>query len=294
MNFLIADTFTASLARLTGDEQKAAKTTAFDLQVDPSSPGLSFHKLDKAKDKNFWSVRVGRDVRLIVHRTAGSILLCYVGHHDDAYGWAERRKLETHPVTGAAQLVEIRERVQEIVVPTFVEPAEKRPPPKPPLFASVSDQELLEYGVPPEWLGDVRQATEDTLFVVAEYLPQEAAEALLDLATGSRPRVPQPLAAAESDPFAHRDAQRRFRVVENVEELERALEYPWDKWGVFLHPAQRAVIERSFNGPARVSGSAGTGKTVVALHRTVSLARRYPDARVLLTTFSDVLANAFA
>jgi hypothetical protein len=60
MDFRIADTFTDSLARLTGDEQKAVKTTAFDLQIDPASPGLSFHRLDKAKDKRFWSVRVGR------------------------------------------------------------------------------------------------------------------------------------------------------------------------------------------------------------------------------------------
>ena len=97
MTFLIADTFTDSLARLTGDEQKAAKTTAFDLQMDPSAPGLSFHRLDKAKDKRFWSVRVNADIRLIVHRTDASLLLCYVDHHDRAYAWAERRKLETHP-----------------------------------------------------------------------------------------------------------------------------------------------------------------------------------------------------
>ena len=70
MDFRIADTFTDSLARLTGDEQKAVKTTAFDLQVNPASPGMSFHKLDKAKDKNFWSVRVSSDIRLIVHKTA--------------------------------------------------------------------------------------------------------------------------------------------------------------------------------------------------------------------------------
>src|SRR4029079_10465893 len=95
MEFLIADTFTDSLARLAGEEQKAVKTTAFDLQLDPASPGLSFHKLDKAKDKNFWSVRVNRDIRLIVHRTQRSLLLCYVDHHDKAYAWAERRKLET-------------------------------------------------------------------------------------------------------------------------------------------------------------------------------------------------------
>src|SRR5215469_12927215 len=109
MEFRIADTFTESLARLMGDEQKAVKTTAFDLQLNPANPGMSFHKLDKARDKNFWSVRVNSDIRIIVHRSAGSLLLCYVAHHDPAYKWAERRKLETHPSTGAAQLVEIRE-----------------------------------------------------------------------------------------------------------------------------------------------------------------------------------------
>ena len=88
MEFRIADTFTDSLARLTAQEQKAAKTTAFDLQLNPASPGLSFHKLDRAKDSNFWSVRVNADIRIIVHRTASSILLVYVDHHDDAYRWA--------------------------------------------------------------------------------------------------------------------------------------------------------------------------------------------------------------
>lgn len=295
MEFRIADTFTDSLARLTGDEQKAVKTTAFDLQLNPVNPGMSFHKLDKAKDKNFWSVRVSSDIRLIVHRSASSLLLCYVGHHDDAYSWAKRRKLETHPKTGAAQLVEIRETVKEIVVPVYVQtelplvPAETGE--KPPLFASKVDDELLGYGVPAEWLADVKKATEDTLLVLADHLPEEAAEALLELATGGKPRVPQP-ATPDTSPFEHPDAQRRFRIMAKLEELERALDYPWDKWMVFLHPDQRDLVERDYNGPARVSGSAGTGKTIVALHRAAILARKHPDARVLLTTFSDPLANA--
>src|SRR3989338_5798002 len=121
MEFRIADTFTDSLARLTGGEQKLVKTTAFDLQLDPVNPGMSFHKLARAKDTRFWSVRVSSDLRLIVHRTPDSLLLCYVDHHDRAHAWAERRKRETHHATGAAQLVEIRERVQEIVVPTYVQ-----------------------------------------------------------------------------------------------------------------------------------------------------------------------------
>ncbi len=289
MDFRIADTFTDSLARLTGEEQKLVKTTAFDLQVDPANPGMSFHRLDKVKDKNFWSVRVNKDIRLIVHRSDSSLLLCYVDHHDRAYAWAERRRLETHPKTGAAQWVEIRERVQEVVVPTFVPAPITAPVPRL-LFEHLDDEALLGYGVPSEWLTDVRQANEDSLLVLADHLPAEAAEALLELATGGRP-APRPTVVA-ADAFEHPDAQRRFRVMTNVEELERALESPWDKWSVFLHPDQRQLIERDYSGPARVSGSAGTGKTIVALHRAAFLARSNPEARVLLTTFSDILANS--
>jgi mRNA-degrading endonuclease RelE of RelBE toxin-antitoxin system len=290
MDFRIADTFTDSLARLTSDEQKAVKTTAFDLQMNPASPGLSFHKLDKAKDKNFWSVRVSGDIRLIIHKTEDGLLLCYVDHHDKAYDWAERRKLETHPKTGAAQLVEIRETVKEVVVPVYVQ-AEMPAPPMPCLFADKPDEELLGYGVPDEWLSDVRQATEASLLMLADRLPGEAAEALLELATGGKPRGAQP-ARPVTNPFDHPDAQRRFRVMSGVEELQRALDFPWEKWTIFLHPEQRQWVERDYAGPARVSGSAGTGKTIVALHRAVHLAQAHPNARVLLTTFSDTLANA--
>ena len=201
-----------------------------------------------------------------------------------------RRKLEKHPKTGAAQLVEVRETVQEITVPHYVE-AEQEAPPGPPVFADVSDDDLLAYGVPEEWLEDVREADEDTVLELADHLPGEAAEALLELATGGSPQFAQPADTVE-DPFEHPDAQRRFRVMKDVEELERALEFPWEKWTLFLHPEQRELVEKEYSGPARISGSAGTGKTVVALHRAAHLTREEPDARVLLTTFSDALANA--
>ncbi len=291
MDFLIADTFTDSLSRLTGEEQKAVKTTAFDLQMNPINPGMSFHKLEHGRDPRFWSVRASSDIRLIVHRTDTSLLICYVDHHDKAYAWAERRKLETHPKTGAAQLVEVRETVQEIWVPKVVE-AGAPTTQKPRLFTQVSDDTLLGYGVPPEWLAEVQRATEDSLLELAEHLPSEAAEALLELATGGTPKVAQPVPT--TDPFEHPDAQRRFRVMANADELALALDYPWDKWTIFLHPAQRQWVERTYTGPARVSGSAGTGKTIVALHRAVFLARTHPDSRVLLTTFSETLAYALS
>lgn len=288
MEFRIADTFQESLANLTNQEQKAVKTTAFDLQIDPSRPGLKFHRIDRSRDKHFWSVRVNRDLRIVVHKTNKSLLLCYVDHHDDAYGWAERRKIERHPKTGAAQIVEVREKTIE--VPVYVAPEEALATESAsPILGDVDEEELLSYGVPEEWLDDVRGATEDTILDVVDHLPAEAAEAVLDLAVGE---TPQPVAAkAADDPFEHPDAQRRFRTIEDRNELERALEFPWDKWSVFLHPSQRSIVTGEYGGPARVAGSAGTGKTVVALHRAVHLLEENPDARVLLTTISDPLAR---
>ena len=297
MEFRIADTFTDSLSRLTAQEQKAVKTTAFDLQLNPASPGMKFHKIDRAKDPNFWSLRVNADIRLVVHKSAASLLLVYVDHHDDAYKWAERRKIERHPSTGAMQLVEIRERVEEVEPerPRTIEPTPAivtvPSPPKPKLFENLRKFELMAFGVPEDWVDTVRSVDEDGLFEIIHHLPQEAQEALLKLAVGERPEPPKPLPVA-ADPFSHPDAQRRFRVLTNVAELERALEFPWEKWAVFLHPDQRSLVERTFGGPARISGSAGTGKTIVALHRAVHLARGAKDSRVLLTTFSTALANA--
>ena len=113
----------------------------------------------------------------------------------------------------------------------------------------------------------------------------EATEALLLFATGGHP---QPIAITD-DPFEHPDASRRFKVLENEVELAAALEAPWEKWTTFLHPAQRDFVTRDFNGPARVIGSAGTGKTIVALHRAVRLAKENPEHKVLLATFNYTL-----
>jgi hypothetical protein len=134
-----------------------------------------------------------------------------VDHHDRAYSWAERRKLEIHPTTGAAQLVEIRELVREVTVERYVE-REPAPAAKPLLFEAESDESLLSYGVPPEWLEEVRSATEDTVLELADHLPAEAGQTLPELATGGRPVAAAPAPAAK-DAIEHPDAQRRFRVV---------------------------------------------------------------------------------
>lgn len=297
MNFLIADSFTASFNKLSGMDQKAVKASVFDLQMDPTGNGLQLHRIDKSKDPNFWSARVSRDIRLVVHKTGDSLLVAYVGHHDDAYAWAERRRIEAHPRTGAIQIVEVRERVEEVAPPTALdlvlpEPT-KQAAVKPLPFGALDDNALLSVGVPADWLADVRAANEDGFFALAEHLPAEAAEALLQYATTGKLEAPAPVPAA-ADPFAHPDALRRIRLIVGQEELEQALTFPWEKWGVFLHPSQRALVERGFSGPARVAGSAGTGKTIVAIHRAVRFARDNPNARVLLASFSEPLAAELA
>jgi len=286
MTFRIADTFSAALTKLSGQEQKAAKTAAFDAQMNPDNPGHQMHRVDRARDPHFWTARVNRDIRLVLHKKDGATLLAWVGHHDDAYAWAVRRRIDVHPRTGAAQIVEIRETVEDVIIQRYVEEAVK----KPRLFAYEDDDALLSWGVPEDWLDTVRDATEDTVLDIAGHLPAEAGEALLQAATGERPA---PAAHAE-DPYEHPDAVRRFRLTTTEADLAAALEAPWERWAVWLHPAQKEFVHRDFNGPARVIGSAGTGKTVVALHRAARLARENDAARVLLTTFNDRLADGLS
>jgi mRNA-degrading endonuclease RelE of RelBE toxin-antitoxin system len=339
MDFRIADTFTDALTRLPAQEQKSVKVSVMDLQLDPSAPGLQMHRIDKSKDANFWSARVSRDIRLILHKTAASILVAYVDHHDKAYAWAERRRIDVHPRTGAVQIVEVQELVEQAQPELFRAWQDPAPaavpdalpaPAVPGLFAGLAEEDLLSVGVPEDWLMSVREASEGRFYELADHLPGEASEALLEYAaTGVLMRTASPSATLESgtgsrsaevrifeqaastepaslafqqglpvgpeqtvvDPYQHPDTLRRIVTVGSADDLQAALDAPWDKWSVFLHPSQRAVVERSFNGPARVAGSAGTGKTVVALHRAVRLIRNDPTARLLLTTFSEPLAN---
>jgi hypothetical protein len=291
MRFAIANTFQKALQKLEGKDAAAArlaKQTAFDFQMNPTQPGFSFERLNKSKDPNFWSLRVSDDIRIIAHRAPDTVTMCYVDRHDDAYHWAERRRFEIHPETGAAQIVEIRETVREIT-----KVIEKQV--KPPLFAGFDADYLFALGIPKEWLDAVRLVSEDHFDALIGHLPDEAVERLLDLAAGNPVPRPTPVrGVTDATALLHPDAQRRFRVIDNQQELRQALDFPWDQWIVFLHPTQRSVVERSFNGPARVTGSAGTGKSVVALHRAAWLARQNPKAKILLTTFSKTLATRLA
>jgi plasmid maintenance system killer protein len=196
MEFQIYPAFIDSLARLTAEEQKAAKIAALDLQINRAQPSLRFHRLEKLKARDFWSAWVNDDLRLIVHHAKSRLLFCYAGHHNRAYDWARGHKIETDPGTRAAKLVELPEAVQGIAVPDYVE-GERPALPKSPLFAHITERELLSHGVPRQWLPDVRRvADEDALLDLAEHLPGEVAEALVILATVAKPNQGEDAKAA--------------------------------------------------------------------------------------------------
>ena len=259
--------------------------------MDPAGKSLQFHRIDRSRDTNFWSVRASRDLRLIVHKTGGNLLLAYVGHHDDAYIWAERRRIEAHPKTGAVQIVEVRERVEEI------SPAGQPPPQLPPLrlqprrhhcLPHCPPKIMLAVGVPADWVADVQAAGEDAFFTLAEHLPAEAAEALLQYASTGRLPPPTPRPQTHSPTRTHSAAS----VWSKTKKSWRRRWTPRGTGGRCSCTRHNATW-RSAVSPGRrgVSGSAGTGKTVVALHRAANLGRQSATGQVLLTTFSAPLCR---
>lgn len=275
----------AAVARLPVHEQAAVMTFINQFYQNPAHPSIQLHTITATRSKGLWSGRVNQDLRMILHKDGEAWALLYVDHHDPAYRWAARREVGRHPVTGALQIVETVERVREIEKVIPIEPA------LPPLFQTErhSDAYLLSLGVPENWLPTLRKVTDDEqLAVVVEQLPMDVGLRLIELSAGKLVTPPAPLPPER--PLAESSELRsQFYVVEDSAGLAAALAAPLDRWIAFLHPSQREIVEASSRGPIKVSGSAGTGKTVVLMHRARFLSRA--GQRVLLTTFVSTLCE---
>ena len=296
MEFRIAETFQKSLDNLTNQEQKIVKAKAFDIQLNIAGNSNQFHRLDRAKDNNFWSVRVNSDIRIIAHKSGKSVMLTYVDHHDDAYKWAANRVIRKHPRTGAAQIIEIKEATN----PVSTSDNASHTTVNDKLFIELDSDLLALIGVPEEFVAQVQACDEAMFFELIENLPAEASERLIEYAAGGiskedlaqAPTFIQDMNTDDELGLDHPDARRRFALVTDEAALHAALDFPWHKWTVFLHPDQKRFTELSYKGSARVSGSAGTGKTIGALHRAVSLHKQNLEKNILLCTFTKTLASA--
>lgn len=313
----LAQDFLANLAKLPSAVQGKVLKWALRFQSDPTSPGINYEPIRAARDKNLKSVRIDQDWRGIIFKPASGdvYVLMYVDHHDDAYKWAEDRRIAVNPVTGALQVFAVESVVEPVLEQARsvsaqtqeTEPKAKKRKETPivsSLYQSLSDQELLSLGTPSELLVQVRSiSSEAELDALQNYLPVEAYEGLFLIAAGDS--VSQVLAnretrvdrAINTEDFAAAietvEAQSRFVVVADEETMAAMLNAPLAQWRVFLHPTQRRMAQGDRSGPVRVLGGAGTGKTVLAMHRAKWLAehRASIDKKVFFTTFTRNLAT---
>ena len=292
----VAIDFLTAQAKLPRNIQKKVNDFLFKFRANPLSSGINLEKLKNVFDKKIYSVRIDDAYRGIVARDDKSktFILLWVDRHDEAYEWAARRRCEVNPTTGILQVY---------LVPsdggTSAPVANESR-----LFDAASDDDLLELGVPREQLAFIRSLPNKEAFIDAEdSIPKDAFEYLswltvdipinevLDLAKEDREAGKVPRATSISEALTSPASQKSFAVVEGEDELREILGAPLEKWRVFLHSTQRKIINKEYSGPAKVLGGAGTGKTVVAMHRAKRLAAEASDSeRILFTTFTANLA----
>lgn len=302
----LAQDFLSNLSKLPSSIQSKVLKWALKFQSDPTANGINYETIKGARDKNLRSVRIDQDWRGIVFKPdKGDVyVLMYVDKHDDAYRWAETRRVAINRVTGAMQLFAV-ERAEEDIEPQATQPSAPEPPVLPdPLYASLADSELLSIGTPEELIPEVRAIrSEHDLDAMQARLPVEAYEGLFLIAAGDT--VSDVLTARETridkqvdtEDFAAAlqtaESQARFVVVDDPDTMTAIMNAPLAQWRVFLHPTQRKLADSDRNGPMRVLGGAGTGKTVLAMHRAKWLAehRLEEGQKVFFTTFTRNLAQ---
>ncbi|GIV11198.1 MAG: DNA helicase [Fimbriimonadales bacterium] len=260
---------------------------------DPQHPSLNLHRLDRVGNHDWWSYYVNKDIRTIVSDQQDSWVVCYVAHHDDAYQWAARRRFTTDLTRGTYSQAPLPDETETPVAADEPKTASVRP------LKGYKPEQLVCLGLPAEWakkLVDLTKEQLDTLLLQAmdeDWFDTEVIERVIALATGAKPYrellPPQVSVLLPSELFRRRP--REFWSPESEQEIRRAIQGRWQDWIIFLHPAQKEAVERDLAGAIRIGGGAGTGKTVVAAHRTAWLATRYPNERILLTTFTRVLAD---
>ena len=288
---VIGDTFLESFARLPSQAQKHTSDFLVKFRSNPTSAAIHYEKIASKLDKKVWSVRVDDTYRGIVIREeeTGVFMLIWVDHHDEAYKWAARKRCNINPFTGAIQLYTVQEIVETVKAAC--------------IFGEVTKEEYLELGVPEEQVDYVRSLTSKDAFLASKniltpdvfeglswLLEDIPAKEVIEMMQAERDKG-EPKASDLRTALESAENQRFFRVVEGEEDLQAMLNRPLDKWRVFLHPTQRRIVNKDYSGAARTTGGAGTGKTVVAMHRAKRLAAGLSGhERVLFTTFTANLA----
>lgn len=273
---------------------------------DPSANGLNLETVEGSKDSSIKSLRVDQGYRAIAFEVGRDIMFVHVNEHDKAYRWAAGRRVKLDPETNRIRVIE--------EVDAVIEPVATPDTSVPRLFDEVTDARLRALGVPKEEVTAVRQIpTIEALEGAEDRFDPLTYQILYAVAAGYEDQEIQSLTGVGAEPEAEpqqlpaeltfgklietEQSRQTIFIPESEAELRRVFEEGLEGWRVFLHPEQRKIAYRDYNGPVLVRGGAGTGKTVVAMHRARHLADQIEKdptrvgQRVLLTTFTTSLAH---
>lgn len=321
-----------SMRRLDGSLKAKAMTFLQKLAADDTTPGLHVEPINGAADSRVRTGRVDQSYRAVMFRLDSGGECTYVIHdvfaHDDAIAVAKKIVLSVNPVNGLPQIAEAkpspapapRPSVERVAPVSSVEPAGPTAPvestvpvepaaPAVPLLArlGIATEDLTDtLGIPPDVAVEAAAVTDDdALIALAQRHEGWLGLMLVELGAGEPVASiaekfqlePAPATGdADTDVLVSLQrpaAQAQFAFVRGQEELRQVIDSgDFGAWRVFLHPAQRRYVQKVFSGPFRLSGGAGTGKTVVAVHRARALTRRSSEARIVLTTFTRNLAES--
>ncbi len=305
--------FLESLAKLPNRLQKKVREFTRKFVENSHSSAINYEKINNVLDQRVRTVRIDQQYRAIVlHPSEGDVhVMLWVDNHDEAMAWASKKRFDVNPETHAFQIYDpaavdevsrtMRQDRNEVASGDADAIDATR------LFQQHSGQTLVSLGVPEVLVPAVREVCNlDDLQAIARHLPAEAGEALYWLADNvpvdeilAAVSIPSGRTSVPSveESLEHPDSRRRLVKIKSVDDLERVLDASLEQWRIFLHPTQQAMVGMDAAGPVIVEGGAGTGKTVVALHRAKHLALsvfQNSSDRILFTTFTANLAEAIS
>lgn len=294
MRLFLSDSFFDKFTQLPRNIQQRVNDFQRKFRDNSQSSAIHLEPITQFKDNSLRSARVDQDYRAILGSLGQErFMLLWVDKHDNAYRWAQNKKFVWNDHTQSCQ-----------IIPTTIEEAAPIAEPQPSLagtspWSEVDDEKMLKIGIPEELIPLVRTITDlDMLDQNEDKLPQDVYENLFAIFDGENiddviADIEEGKAKEGEDSLLSNNNKRRFVEITDDEYLAQIMEQGMEKWQIFLHPSQRKLVDSNYKGAVKVSGSAGTGKTIAALHRLKKLCQD-SGAKVLFTTYTTALKSNLA
>ena len=295
MRLFLSASFFDKFTELPRNVQQNVRDFQKKFRQNSQSSAIHLESITQFKDSSLKTARVNQEYRAVVGALGqDNYMLLYVDKHDKAYRWAQNKKFVWNEHTQTCQIIPIDIQQEE----TYVEEsgnsnnATAESP-----FCDITDNQLLSIGVPEELTGIVRNIRNfDDLDKAEKKLPQDAFENIFDVMDGNDissiiANIEEGKAKEGEDTLLSSNNRRRFIEITTDEELARIMDEGMEKWQLFLHPSQRKLVDSDYNGSTKVSGSAGTGKTIAAIHRLKYLCQSNMFGKVLFTTYTTALVD---